>query len=515
MAESVALATPAPRFELGYRRGLDGVRSIAILSVMAFHAGYTRSYGGYLGVDVFFVLSGFLITSLLVADHDRRGGISLARFYSRRARRLLPAMLLMLTAVAIYAQFDPGTIETRGVNRDVIATILYVANWMAVTTYGFTHNMLSHTWSLSIEEQFYMVWPLVLLLLLRSRVPRWAVVAIAGGGYLVSCLERTVQMSHVPVVSPRIFFGTDTRGGTLLIGCFLALVFSWDMVPRAARLFAVPAIVGGVGYLVFAFVSFRYAAAPNGAFSEGITLVGLATALIVFGVVAAPDSLPSRVLSLGPLVWIGKVSYGLYLWHLPVDRLVREGQHTFGLNHWQIQTVRLLITFAIVTVSYYVLEQPIRHGWRPGFAWARAAGDWFNRNVALGRALVLGAAALVLTTLITGLVHTTRNAREASAGTPPVAIRRTVTITPTRVAPGGTATATGQGCRSGKIGFAVVPAPAGAPLFYGSGVVDAGGGWQAVVAVPATVAPGPYLVRVTCRTGTASFEYVARDLRVG
>jgi peptidoglycan/LPS O-acetylase OafA/YrhL len=512
--------TTEARFTLGYRPALDGVRAIGVISVMAFHGGFKRSYGGYLGVDVFFVLSGFLITSLLVAEHDSKGNISLTRFYSRRMRRLLPALFVMLAAVAIYAHFADGNGETLGINRDVIGTVLYVANWVAMSTYGFTHNMLSHTWSLSIEEQFYFVWPIVVLLLLRWRTPRWAIVTLTGVGFLLSCLERAVQMSHVRTVTPRIFFGTDTRGGTLLAGCFLALVVSWDVIPRAAKRLAVPAMAVGLVALAFAFTSFRYAAAPNGAFSEGITLVAVATMLVIFGAVYAPSSALGRVLSFRPIVWIGKVSYGLYLWHVPVDRIFREGGTTLGLNHFGIQCLRLAITLSIVTVSFYVLERPIRHGWRPQFAWARAIGAWFNRNPKPGRVVVFASVALVVSLLIAGLVHTSRTTRAAANALAPAvpggSDGRPFTLSPATVAPGGLVAASGDACPGAatKVVFALEPAGA-APILYGDSTVKAGGTWQAGITVPPTAKPGTYVVKATCKAGGRTFAYADHQLRVG
>jgi peptidoglycan/LPS O-acetylase OafA/YrhL len=510
--------TPAVRFTLGYRPELDGVRAIAITSVMAFHAGYVRSYGGYLGVDVFFVLSGFLITSLLVAEHDTKGGISLSRFYSRRARRLLPALFIMLAAVAIYARIEPW-FETIGVNRDVIGAVMYIANWVSVATYGLAHhNILAHTWSLSIEEQFYLVWPLILMLLLRTRLPHWSLIALTGGFFVASCIERAVLLSRVDTVTPRIFFAIDTRGGTLLAGCFLALVVAWGKVPRVLARLAMPILLGGVTALTFAFTSFRYSAAPNGAFSEGITVVAIATVALIFGVIHAPDSWATRVLRFRPIAWIGKVSYGLYLWHLPIDRIVREGgQHTFGLNHWQLQVARILITLAVVVPSFYLIEQPIRHGWRPSFGAARALGHWFSERPALTRNLALSSAAVTIFVLSLGLVHTSRtaDAQLAASGVRPTA--RRITVSPASVRTGGTVTAFGGGCGSSSnnaVGLAIVTAPGGLPVTYGRATPGATGAWHADVKLPPSAGRGTYRLRAECRADSDQFRYPEREFTV-
>jgi peptidoglycan/LPS O-acetylase OafA/YrhL len=352
---------------LGYQPSLDGVRAIAVIAVMTYHAGMTHVRGGYLGVDVFFVLSGFLITSLLVTEFGRDGHIKLSRFYTRRLRRLLPAVLVMLAFVAVYVQRFPHEKYSIGVHRDVVGTLLYVANWVAVAhsrvDQGF--NMLAHTWSLSIEEQFYFVWPLALFLLLRARAPRALVVGLTGGGYVVACVERVVLLHRAGRVTPWLFFSTDARGGTLLLGCFLGLVISWGLVPQWTKRFAVPATFIGLAALAYAFISVRYAFAPHRAFTEGLGLIGVSTALVIFGVVTSPNNVAARLLALPPVVWIGKVSYGLYLWHLPIFVIIRQDNHDLGLNTWQIHIVQFAVTLAIVTASYYVIEQPIRHGWRP------------------------------------------------------------------------------------------------------------------------------------------------------
>jgi len=357
--------SPDIRFELGYRPALDGVRAVAVIAVMAFHAGINHAYGGYYGVDVFFVLSGFLITSLLVAEFDHHRAIKLSRFYIRRARRLLPAVLMVLAFVACYRLVYPGDIASRGVGRDLFATLFYVANWVTLAHQKtFTGvNMLSHTWSLSIEEQFYLCWPLILFLMLRSRLSRRAIAAITLLGFLASCVERVVLLHRAGHVTPWMSFGTDARGGTLLAGCFLGLVVSWGMVPAWVRRLAVPGLFAGLAFYAYAFISTRYAyAVPHRAYTEGLPLIALASVAVIYGVVTAPDNLATRALALPPVVWIGKVSYGLYLWHLPIDRIIRPGNHDLGLSIWPLQLLRLAITLVIVTASFYLIEQPIRHG---------------------------------------------------------------------------------------------------------------------------------------------------------
>jgi peptidoglycan/LPS O-acetylase OafA/YrhL len=206
---------------------------------------------------------------------------------------------------------------------------------------------------------------------LRNGVSYRALCVLTALAYVASCLERVVMLHRAGTVTTWMFFGTDARGGTLFLGCFLALLVSGNLVPQWVRKMAAPAAILGLAYLAYAFIGTRYRFAPHRAFTEGLTGVGLATALVVLGVVVAPRILPARVLAFQPVVWIGKVSYGLYLWHVPIDVAIRPGMHDLGLSWWPLQLLRLVVTFAVVTVSYYVVEQPIRHGAWPWTRWTR------------------------------------------------------------------------------------------------------------------------------------------------
>jgi peptidoglycan/LPS O-acetylase OafA/YrhL len=357
----------APPFTLGRRPGLDGVRAIAIAAVFAFHFRVAHSFGGYLGVDVFFVLSGFLITALLVQERTRKGGISLRAFYLRRARRLFPALYILLITVTVYAAVRPHQVENQTVRRDVLGSLFYVTNWINASVGFQPVRMLSHTWSLAIEEQFYLLWPAIVVVLLWRRAPRWAVVSVAIGGVVLSAVDRAILVHHYGNV-PRVAQGLDTRGaGGLLLGCTLGLLVAWRLIPAAAERFAAPGAVVGLALLIFAFVGPRYADARTTAvYYDGLPLVALGTALLIFGVLFAPSGIVTRVLSLPPMVWIGRVSYGLYLWHVPVSHIFRPSGISVGLEGNALRLFWLAVTLLVVTASFYLVEQPILHGQWPG-----------------------------------------------------------------------------------------------------------------------------------------------------
>jgi peptidoglycan/LPS O-acetylase OafA/YrhL len=355
----------AAPFRLGSRPPLSGIRTLAIVPVLAFHAGMSRAQGGYLGVDVFFVLSGFLITALLAEEQAATGGIRLRDFYARRGLRLLPALFLLLFACAIYASIYPHQVENQTFWRDFVGTIFYSANWVAAA-HKPEIRLLSHTWSLAIEEQFYLFWPLILTVLLRRHVRRGAVLAVVVAGIAGSFAMRVWLLPTHGPPSTRLFNGLDTRGGALLTGCLLGLLVGWDLLPRAAwfRRLATVLSVLSFAYLVWMFVGARYTAVviyhhPSRLYVEGLTVLAVAVALVILGVMVNPHGALAWLLSLRPVVWIGRVSYGLYLWHYPIDRALRPGNLTFGLGSRSLQALRLSLTFAVVTASFYLLEQPI------------------------------------------------------------------------------------------------------------------------------------------------------------
>jgi peptidoglycan/LPS O-acetylase OafA/YrhL len=284
-------------------RALDGLRGVAIVLVMGQHfelPGFTHA--GEVGVTLFFVLSGFLITSLLLTEWADHGRIRFGDFYRRRAVRLLPALFVMLAVVAPLM-----VLAGYGLAQDVVPAVLYYANWAQVV--GPQIPVVGHTWSLSIEEQFYIVWPAVVLVLVVSfRGIRWPV-AILCAGAVLAMAARVVFWHPTESTFFRIFYGSDTRADALLLGCALAFVFS-RVVWRPPKWLTAVAVAGGVLSMVTVSVSF-------------LAVVGLsAAALASVVLVAAARTQVGGLLEWKPLVWTGTVSYSLYLWHVPILSLI-------------------------------------------------------------------------------------------------------------------------------------------------------------------------------------------------
>jgi peptidoglycan/LPS O-acetylase OafA/YrhL len=329
-------------FVLGRRPVLDGVRAVGILAVMAYHLRSDYFPGGYLGVQMFFVLSGFLITALLVAEYSSGGTIRLGAFYVRRALRLLPALLVMLAAVVIYAVVTyahPGRIL-----QEAFATLAYGNNWYR----AFWHvpsTLLSHTWSLSVEEQFYFTWPLLLLLALR-RSARLAF-GLAAAATIACAIWRVYSWeSGAPLV--RIYNGFDTRADALLIGCSLALALHLGYAQRAAsflRFLFYPA-------LLFVLVCFEWLRMSSPAlYLFGLFFFSLAVAVGLYNLVCR-DTWLGAMLGSRPAVFVGLISYSLYLWHYPV--LI--GLERYRVSHAHVLAV--LLSFAFAIGSYYLVEKP-------------------------------------------------------------------------------------------------------------------------------------------------------------
>lgn len=346
-----------------YRPALDGVRAAAVLAVMLFHGGVTFLPGGFLGVDAFFVVSGFLITSLLLAEAWTRGRIALGAFWERRARRLLPALMLMLVAVVIASRdlLDPTALPL--LRGDAIAALFYIANWRMIyhgTDYfaqTAAPSVLQHTWSLGIEEQFYLIWPLITaaaVTFLTVRAARRALLALCLAGTAASAL--TAAILYRPDDVSRAYFGTDTRAQALLIGAALAVWLTRD--ERAATPGRVPAVAALGAVAGIAWLWTHAAGASAWLYHGGLTLAAVSVAVILAYVVQSPQSLPARVLAVAPAVWVGRISYGLYLWHWPLYAYLSADRT--GLTGAGLLGARLAATFAAATVSYYIVELPIR-----------------------------------------------------------------------------------------------------------------------------------------------------------
>ena len=354
---------------------LDGLRGAAVAGVLLFHANLL--IGGYLGVDLFFVLSGFLISSLLLAERREKGRIDLRRFWARRARRLLPALAGLLAGVVVYALVFADSNQLGQIRADALATVFYVANWHAIfsgTGYWdlfVAPSPLEHMWSLAIEEQFYVIWPFVAYAVLWVRRGRDGRVAqgprrlfVVSVVLALASLTTMVLLSS-PATIERVYLGTDTRAASMLIGAALASWLAWRGPTRSAAGRVVLELIGLAGLLVLAVAWVRVDGQTIGLYRGGLFLCGLSVAAVI-AAVAHPRTGPlAMVLAVRPLRWLGMISYGLYLWHWPVFIVLDEQR--LGLARWPLFGVRLVVSLAFALVSYYALELPIRRGRLPGW----------------------------------------------------------------------------------------------------------------------------------------------------
>jgi peptidoglycan/LPS O-acetylase OafA/YrhL len=353
-----------PAVRLTHIRALDGLRGVAIALVLALHSGYGSHFlGGGLGVDMFFVLSGFLITSLLVDEFEKTGDVSLRSFYARRVLRLYPALLLMVVAAAVLHTQLPG--HNWGTFFEAAAAILfYVANLVMAFTNGHAIDGLGHTWTLAMEEQFYIVWPFILLFFLRRNRRTW-LPALAGLGIIVALVSLHHNGPSRGGI-PEAYFRPEARDIGLLIGCVTAFAVRDPRGHRIASVNAVPWV--GVVVLAFAVVS-------SGRWSvqyltESVPIACVGAALLIGGIAAQPHGIVARAFSWAPLCWLGLISYGVYvysgLFNIVTDRAVATWAP------WTVTLLRTGVAIAIAPVSYLLVEAPIR---RRGRIWLARRGE--------------------------------------------------------------------------------------------------------------------------------------------
>jgi peptidoglycan/LPS O-acetylase OafA/YrhL len=377
-----------PSVRLGYQPALDGVRGVAISLVVLYHYPWSlrnlsdvaanRVHGGFLGVDAFFVLSGFLITTLLLQEHKAFRRVSLRRFYARRALRLLPALGVLLL-IALYLHFAHGT---RGSDRPqttgLLGVLFYVANWVNIyrpKALGVTAD----TWSLAIEEQFYVLWPMILILLLRRRLHLRTIAALTAAGIAASAGWRAYywhvhsgKSSANPFyayahwrqyvdVWNRIYFGSDTRADALLAGCLTAILLVW-LLPQSSprtRIWlgrtSVIALAISTAIITHATV-FESRWLPEWGFLAFATGI----AVLIAGLVAVPHGLLARMFALPPLAWLGRRSYAIYLFHQLVFMEAKSTsvRHLSPTERFAFQMVAILVA---AELSYRLIEAPMLH----------------------------------------------------------------------------------------------------------------------------------------------------------
>ncbi|MFZ2050359.1 MAG: acyltransferase family protein [Solirubrobacteraceae bacterium] len=401
-----------------YMPGLDGLRAIAVLAVLAYHLEFSWAGGGLLGVGVFFTLSGYLITDLLLAA-QQHGGIRLGQFWLGRARRLLPALFLMLAVVVGWVVLF-GPAQPAQFREAVGAAALYVANWQLV----FQHvsyfarfgppSPLGHLWSLGVEEQFYILWPLLLIAGMRlvrehSSVsdarpptgarppvrPRLAALTLLLAG--ASALEMAL-LYHPSLDPSRVYYGTDTRAFELLAGAALAMVWPSatlraEITPGARRVLDG---VGLLGLLVILTMFWRTGEYSSFLYEGGFVLLSAACVLLL-AALAHPASRIGVAMGVRPLRWIGERSYGIYLWHMPIIALTTPADaHGASLPRAMLQVAA---TFCVAALSWRFVEQPVRHG-ALGRLWRRMADAGWRPHALPRRSWAAVAGVLALLVLV-------------------------------------------------------------------------------------------------------------------
>ncbi|HEX5849150.1 MAG TPA: acyltransferase family protein, partial [Rubrobacter sp.] len=367
-----------------YMPGLDGLRAIAVLAVIAYHLDFGWAPGGLLGVGVFFTLSGYLITDLLLGTRAATGSLKLGEFWIRRARRLLPALYLMIVAVVAWVTLFERTFLS-GLRGDVIAAFFYVSNWWNIAREASYFARfgppppLEHLWSLAVEEQFYLIWPWLvwLVLFVTRKRPVTAGLALTGLALGLSAASVIAMwVLYQPGIDPtRVYEGTDTRAFGLLIGAALAVV--WPSRALSASLAHRSRVlldgIGVVGLVIIALLIWRTSEYSPFMYHGGILLLTLATTATV-AALAHPATVLGTAVGWAPLRWIGVRSYGIYLWHWPIIVLTDpplDQEPTLTL-----QALQVAATIIVAAISWRFVEEPIRRG-AIGNLWGKLrSGEW-------------------------------------------------------------------------------------------------------------------------------------------
>ncbi|OWA35636.1 acetyltransferase [Saccharibacillus sp. O16] len=380
-----------------HMNGLDGLRAAAVLAVIVYHLNLDILPGGLFGVGLFFVLSGYLITDILLSQRQEQGSIRFADFYIRRARRLLPGMFTVMATVMIGLLFvDPARLTS--LRGDILAGTLYISNWW----YIFRHvsyfesfgppSPFGHFWSLAVEEQFYIVWPLLLLGLIALLKRRRLLVVYILTMAVVSAAAMAILYN--PDVDPsRVYYGTDTRAFALLAGAALAVV--WPSQSLSSKIHGgVRVLLDLVGVIALVFLAHEMLTGSeyDSSLYDGGMALQSAAAVLLIGVLAHPASLLSRLFGVAPLRWIGRHSYGLYLWHYPIIALTTPSVDTDGVD-WLRIGLQVSATFVLAALSLKYIEDPIRlHGFRAFFRSIWSGHRRPEQVIALRTALLVGAA---------------------------------------------------------------------------------------------------------------------------
>jgi peptidoglycan/LPS O-acetylase OafA/YrhL len=354
-AVSLKREDAAKAFTLTHNPSLDGIRGVSILLVLAFNAHFASFRGGYIGVDIFFVLSGLLITSLLIQEFRQTSEISLKNFYYRRALRLLPALLALSGFCAVYAVVFQPREKAIMTGKGILYTLFYVANWAQTGRPDSGIGALSHAWSLSVEEQFYICWPLLLILVLHLNWQRRRIAALLIFLSSVS-IAWSAWMWYSGSHYLRLYLGSDTRAYELFIGCLAGLCLHWGIIPQTKAAQKAFGLVSAISIVAISYAVITMPVDSGYLYCGGLALIALGTAVVLINVSLFPSRL-NRFLEFPPLVWIGKISYGLYLWHYPAFEASRQ-MLAGRINGILYELLRFGAVFILATASYYFVEKP-------------------------------------------------------------------------------------------------------------------------------------------------------------
>ncbi len=381
-----------------YLPGVDGLRALAVMAVLLFHGNATWMPGGFLGVEVFFVISGFLITRGLVKEGLQSGSIDLKSFWRRRALRLLPALFLLLaTILTLSALFEPGNLPK--LQGDTLAALSYVTNWFLIfdnqsyfESWG-RPSMLGHLWSLAIEEQFYLLWPIVLVVAAKFIHMRLMVLLVLAGALASYAGMALLFSSSEAGDTSRIYYGTDTRIGALLLGSLLAFLAGSVQTAPGFLKSSFLNLIGVGAFAVLVLLAFTLDQDHPWLYRGGFFAASLATCVLITSL-RQPRSMISRLIGVAPLRWLGARSYGIYLWHWPIFLL--SWPQTSNL---QLFATQVSATILIAAVSYRFVEVPARNG---GFgrAWATISSP----QISGARGFASGFAIVAIAAVVAGLV---------------------------------------------------------------------------------------------------------------
>ncbi len=374
-------ARPRQRFTLGNRPALTGIRALGVSLVLIFHSNFRTLPGSWVALGIFFVLSGFLITSMLAIEHDRTNRISLSKFYTRRAVRLLPPLFLTVALLGIYAAIVPVWNAGNRIWGDSAAALFYFADYRSAFGHEPALGFLAQCWSLAVEEQFYLIWAALLVVALRYGSRKLAY-ALAITGIVICTANRVWIVLHAQhwnsYVAGRAYYAFDTRGEALFLGCLLGLIATgghfenWRPWAKQGLVWVAVASLA-----VMIWIILTVSLAPRSLPLVWLPVSEIASAVFIVYFVVHPKGLGTRALSIPVLVFAGEMSYTIYLIHWPI--YVAISPYTVRWSFWVMEAARLAIIVPLALASWYLMERPLMR-------WRRSTLDPAKKAVSVGAA---------------------------------------------------------------------------------------------------------------------------------